>query len=180
MELRVGQCGLRSYLRRELARNLGTRFRHAAGGQLIEDFLKGKEASFFALVDGKDALPLGTARDFKRLGDGDTGPNTGGMGAYSPPYDFPIDMYDQVRERILGPVLRGLLAEGESYIGVLYLVGVFAFLGGLAMIANGISRVMAGPGGWLVRAGDLVLALGGLYGLWVIWDYGFANFHFNI
>ncbi|HEY8949387.1 MAG TPA: serine hydrolase domain-containing protein [Rhizomicrobium sp.] len=75
-----------------------------------------------------------------------------------------------------------LLLGGKlnPYIGVLYVFGVFAFLGGLAMIANGVSRVMGGPGGWLVRAGDLVLALCGLYGLWVIWDYGFANFHFNI
>ncbi|HEY5257646.1 MAG TPA: phosphoribosylglycinamide synthetase C domain-containing protein, partial [Candidatus Baltobacteraceae bacterium] len=60
------------------------------------------------------------ACDYKRAGDGDSGPNTGGMGAYSPPRDFPTDMFDRVRESILAPVLRGLLAEGETYIGVLY------------------------------------------------------------
>jgi len=75
-----------------------------------------------------------------------------------------------------------LLLGGKlnPYIGVLYVLGVFAFLGGLAMVANGVMRALGGPGGWLVRAGDLVLALAGLYGLWAIWAYGFANFHFNI
>jgi phosphoribosylamine--glycine ligase len=64
--------------------------------------------------------PFAAACDYKRAGDGDTGPNTGGMGAYSPPKGFPEDMFDQVREKIIAPVLRGLLAEGEEYIGVLY------------------------------------------------------------
>jgi hypothetical protein len=75
-----------------------------------------------------------------------------------------------------------LLLGGElnPYIGALYVLGVIAVLGGLAMIANGVMRAMGGPGGWLVRAGDLILALAGLYGLWAIWAYGFANFHFNI
>ena len=87
---------------------------------LLEEKLTGREVSVFALADGRAMVPLAAACDYKRAGDGDTGPNTGGMGAYSPPLDFPIDMYDQVRERILAPVLRGLLAEGEEYIGVLY------------------------------------------------------------
>jgi len=68
----------------------------------------------------------------------------------------------------------------NPWIGALYVLGVFAFLGGVAMVANGLLRAKDGPGGWLVRLGDLVLALAGLYGLWAIWDYGFANFHFNI
>lgn len=87
---------------------------------LLEEKLVGREVSVFALCDGRAIVPLAAACDYKRAGDGDTGPNTGGMGAYSPPADFPSDMYDQVRERILGPVLRGLLAEDENYIGVLY------------------------------------------------------------
>ena len=69
---------------------------------------------------GARSLPIAGACDYKRAGDGDTGPNTGGMGAYSPPAGFPDDLYDRVRERILAPVLRGLLAEGEEYVGVLY------------------------------------------------------------
>lgn len=87
---------------------------------LLEERLHGREVSVFALADGRAMVPLAAACDYKRAGDGDTGPNTGGMGAYSPPFDFPTNLYDQVRERILAPVLRGLLAEDESYIGVLY------------------------------------------------------------
>ncbi|HTZ55446.1 MAG TPA: phosphoribosylamine--glycine ligase [Candidatus Acidoferrum sp.] len=87
---------------------------------LLEERLEGHEVSVFALADGRAMLPLAAACDYKRAGDGDTGPNTGGMGAYSPPHGFPDDLFDQVRERILAPVLRGLLAEGERYVGVLY------------------------------------------------------------
>jgi phosphoribosylamine--glycine ligase len=87
---------------------------------LLEERLEGREVSVFALADGRAMVPLAAACDYKRAGDGDTGPNTGGMGAYSPPHGFPEDLFDQVRERILAPVLRGLLAESEVYIGVLY------------------------------------------------------------
>jgi len=87
---------------------------------LVEERLAGREVSVFALADGRALAPIASACDYKRAGDGDTGPNTGGMGAYSPPVGFPDDLEDQVRERILAPVLRGLLAEGEEYVGVLY------------------------------------------------------------
>ncbi len=87
---------------------------------LLEERLDGREVSVFALADGRAMVPLAAACDYKRAGDGDTGPNTGGMGAYSPPHGFPEDLFDRVREAILAPVLRGLLAEGEQYIGVLY------------------------------------------------------------
>lgn len=87
---------------------------------LLEEKLEGREVSVFAISDGRAMFPIASACDYKRAGDGDTGPNTGGMGAYSPPKNFPADLEDQVRERILAPVLRGLLAEGEQYIGVLY------------------------------------------------------------
>ncbi|MDQ6929311.1 MAG: phosphoribosylamine--glycine ligase [Candidatus Eremiobacteraeota bacterium] len=89
-------------------------------GILLEEKLEGREVSVFAISDGRAMLPIAAACDYKRAGDGDTGPNTGGMGAYSPPSGFPDDMFDQVRGKILSPVLRGLLAEGETYIGVLY------------------------------------------------------------
>ncbi|MBS0274241.1 MAG: serine hydrolase [Proteobacteria bacterium] len=68
----------------------------------------------------------------------------------------------------------------SPWLAALYVLGALAFLGGLAMIANGVLRALGGPGGWLARAGDVVLALAGLYGVWAIWAYGFANFHFNI
>jgi phosphoribosylamine---glycine ligase len=87
---------------------------------LLEERLEGREVSVFALADGRAMVPLAAACDYKRAGDGDTGPNTGGMGAYSPPHGFPDDLFDRVRETILAPVLRGLLAESEQYIGVLY------------------------------------------------------------
>ncbi|MDQ2872584.1 MAG: phosphoribosylamine--glycine ligase [Candidatus Eremiobacteraeota bacterium] len=107
---------------RELLRSWYGSGRIPGGGTdvLLEERLEGREISVFALCDGRALYPIAAACDYKRAGDGDTGPNTGGMGAYSPPSSFPENLYDVVRERILSPVLRGLLAEGETYIGVLY------------------------------------------------------------
>ncbi len=87
---------------------------------LLEETLAGREVSVFAIGDGKRFEPIAAACDYKRAGDGDTGPNTGGMGAYSPPAGFPPDLLDIVRERILEPVAAGLAAEHERYVGVLY------------------------------------------------------------
>jgi phosphoribosylamine---glycine ligase len=87
---------------------------------LLEERLHGRELSVFALGDGNTFAPFASACDYKRAGDGDSGPNTGGMGAYSPPSGFPDDMLDVVRARILDPVLRGLRADGERFVGVLY------------------------------------------------------------
>lgn len=87
---------------------------------LLEEKLEGRELSVFAIGDGRALYPFAGACDYKRAGDGDTGPNTGGMGAYSPPQGFPEDIEEQVRARVIAPALRGLLAEGERYIGVLY------------------------------------------------------------
>ncbi|MDQ6825954.1 MAG: phosphoribosylamine--glycine ligase [Candidatus Eremiobacteraeota bacterium] len=87
---------------------------------LLEEKLEGREVSVFALSDGRRMLPIAAACDYKRAGDGDRGPNTGGMGAYSPPVGFPEDLYAQVHERILAPVQRGLESENERYVGVLY------------------------------------------------------------
>ncbi len=98
----------------------GNRVPGGGNDVLLEEKLEGREVSVFALCDGRAMFPIASACDYKRAGDGDTGPNTGGMGAYSPPKGFPADLEDRVRERILAPVLRGLLAEGEQYIGVLY------------------------------------------------------------
>jgi len=87
---------------------------------LLEEKLEGRELSVFAIGDGTHLEIFGSACDYKRVGDNDTGPNTGGMGAYSPPAGFPTNFEEQVRSRILAPALRGLLEEGERYVGVLY------------------------------------------------------------
>lgn len=87
---------------------------------LLEEKLEGREVSVFAVGDGHGFVPFGAACDYKRAADGDEGPNTGGMGAYSPPHGFPDDLYDLVTQRILTPLGRGLAADGERYFGVLY------------------------------------------------------------
>ncbi len=87
---------------------------------VIEDFLPGEEASFFALCDGETAIPLVAAQDHKRAYDGDKGPNTGGMGAYSPAPVFTDAARDQTMEQIILPTLRGMKAEGRPFVGVLF------------------------------------------------------------
>ncbi len=87
---------------------------------VLEERLSGREVSVFAIGDGRAMIPVAAACDYKRAGDGDAGPNTGGMGAYSPPANFPPEFLAVVREQIVGPTLRGLQAEGEEYRGVLY------------------------------------------------------------
>ena len=93
----------------------------AAGAEIVvEEFLAGEEASFFALCDGEHALPLAAAQDHKRVGDGDTGPNTGGMGAYSPCAAVTPAIEAQVIERIILPTARAMARDGHPYKGVLY------------------------------------------------------------
>jgi phosphoribosylamine---glycine ligase len=93
----------------------------AAGAEIVvEDFLTGKEASFFALVDGKDAMPLATAQDYKRVGEGDTGPNTGGMGAFSPAPGFDPALEGVVMERIILPAVAAMQREDRAFKGILY------------------------------------------------------------
>jgi phosphoribosylamine---glycine ligase len=99
----------------------GLRQAHALGGQIvIEEYLEGEELSVFALSDGSRALPLAAARDYKRIGDGDVGPNTGGMGSYSPVPGFGAAGVADLVEQIHQPVLRELAARGAPFIGVLY------------------------------------------------------------
>ncbi len=96
------------------------RFGSAGAEAVIEEFLEGEEASFFALTDGTTILPFGSAQDHKRVGDGDTGPNTGGMGAYSPaPVLTPL-LQGEAIEKILAPTVRTMADEGMPYSGVLY------------------------------------------------------------
>jgi phosphoribosylamine--glycine ligase len=98
----------------------GGRFGAAGAEIVVEEFLAGEEASFFALCDGEHALPLAAAQDHKRVGDGDTGPNTGGMGAYSPCAAVTPAVEAQVMERIIVPTMRGMARDGRPFKGVLY------------------------------------------------------------
>ncbi|CAN6349186.1 unnamed protein product [Urochloa humidicola] len=95
-------------------------FGSAGSRVIIEEFLEGEEASFFALVDGETALPLESAQDHKRVGDGDVGPNTGGMGAYSPAPIVTEELKKKVMESIILPTVKGMTDEGCKFVGVLY------------------------------------------------------------
>jgi phosphoribosylamine--glycine ligase len=87
---------------------------------VVEEFLDGEEASFIAMVDGRFALPMATSQDHKRVGDGDTGPNTGGMGAYSPaPVVTPV-VEQRILREIIAPTVRGMAADGLPFTGFLY------------------------------------------------------------
>ena len=87
---------------------------------VVEQFLEGEEASFIVMVDGEHVLPLATSQDHKRVGDGDTGPNTGGMGAYSPAPVVTPAVHARAMSEVILPTVRGLAAEGTPYIGFLY------------------------------------------------------------
>ncbi len=102
----------------------------AAGAEVvIEEFLEGEEASFFALCDGSNAIAFGAAQDHKRVGDGDTGPNTGGMGAYTPAPVMTAEMMDRTMRDIIQPTLDGMAKRGTPFKGVLF--------AGLMITANG-------------------------------------------
>ena len=94
--------------------------RFGGAGCVIEDFLEGEEASFFVLSDGVHTLPLATAQDHKRVGDGDTGPNTGGMGAYSPAPCMTETLCAEALDKIVKPTVKALHDMGHPYVGVLY------------------------------------------------------------
>ena len=116
-------------------------FGDAGAEVVIEEFLGGEEASFFALCDGETALPLASAQDHKRVGDGDTGPNTGGMGAYSPAPIVTEEMVETIMDTIINPTMAGMKAEDKPYKGILY--------AGL-MIENGQPKLLE----YNVRFGD--------------------------
>ncbi len=98
----------------------GNAFGDAGARVVIEEFLDGEEASFIVMVDGEHVLPMATSQDHKRVGDGDTGLNTGGMGAYSPAPVVTADVHRKVMERVIMPTVRGMAAEGNVYTGFLY------------------------------------------------------------
>ena len=87
---------------------------------VIEEFLQGEEASYFIITDGENYIPIGTAQDHKRIGENDTGPNTGGMGAYSPSFLITAEVEEKIKQKIIEPTLKGMKEIGCPYKGILY------------------------------------------------------------
>ncbi|KXF80388.1 phosphoribosylamine--glycine ligase [Enterovibrio coralii] len=112
----------------------GNAFGEAGHRVVVEEFLDGEEASFIVMVDGKNVLPMATSQDHKRVGNGDTGPNTGGMGAYSPAPVVTAEIHDRVMNEVIFPTVRGMEAEGHPYTGFLY--------AGLMVMADGTPKVI--------------------------------------
>jgi len=98
----------------------GNAFGEAGHRVVIEEFLDGEEASFICMVDGKNILPMATSQDHKRVGEGDTGPNTGGMGAYSPAAVVTPEIHARIMREVIEPTVQGMAAEGNPYTGFLY------------------------------------------------------------
>ncbi len=119
-----------------------SQFGEAGARVVIEEFLAGEEASFISMVDGRTALPMATSQDHKRVGDGDTGPNTGGMGAYSPAPVVTPDVHARVMREVVEPTVRGMIADGMPFTGFLY--------AGLMIDAAGAPKVIE----FNVRFGD--------------------------
>jgi phosphoribosylamine---glycine ligase len=113
---------------------VGNKFGDSGARVVIEEFMDGEEASFFVLCDGRHGLPLATAQDHKRLLDGDLGPNTGGMGAYSPAPIITPSLHAKVMQQVVKPTIAGMLAEGRPFVGFLYV--------GLMIDAAGNPRVV--------------------------------------
>lgn len=111
----------------------GNAFGEAGHRVVVEEFLDGEEASFICMVDGLDVLPMATSQDHKAAHEGDQGPNTGGMGAYSPAPCVDQAMYDAIMEQVIRPTVQGMLDEGRRYRGFLY-AGI--------MICDGIPKVL--------------------------------------
>lgn len=112
----------------------GNAFGDAGARVVIEEFLEGEEASFIVMVDGANVLPMATSQDHKRVGDGDTGPNTGGMGAYSPAPVVTPEVHQRVMDEVIWPTVKGMAAEGNVYTGFLY--------AGLMIDRSGAPRVI--------------------------------------
>ena len=112
----------------------GNAFGDAGSRVVIEEFLDGEEASFIVMVDGKNVLPFATSQDHKRAANGDKGPNTGGMGAYSPAPVVTKEIHDRVMQEVILPTVDGMAAEGNAYTGFLY--------AGLMIMADGTPKVI--------------------------------------
>ena len=115
----VSICYSKEEALRDIKKILDGKFKSSKKA-IIEEFLKGQEASFFVITDGKNYLPIGTAQDHKRIGENDTGPNTGGMGAYSPSLLITEKVEKKIKEKIIEPTLNGMKKKGYPFTGILY------------------------------------------------------------
>jgi phosphoribosylamine--glycine ligase len=112
----------------------GNKFGDAGARVVVEEFLTGEEASFICMVDGKNILPMASSQDHKARDDGDRGPNTGGMGAYSPAPVVSPEIHSRIMKEVIEPTVKGMAAEGMPYTGFLY--------AGLMIDANGTPKVL--------------------------------------
>jgi phosphoribosylamine--glycine ligase len=127
MDLTTAEAAVRDMLS-------GNVFGSAGHRVVIEEYLEGEEASFIVMADGKNILPMATSQDHKRIGEGDTGLNTGGMGAYSPAPVVTPEIHDRIMHEVIGPTIDGMAAEGLPYTGFLY--------AGLMIMADGTPKVI--------------------------------------
>lgn len=127
MELATAEAAVREML-------AGNAFGEAGHRVVIEEYLEGEEASFIVMADGVHVLPMATSQDHKRVGNGDTGPNTGGMGAYSPAPVVTPEIYQRIMQEVILPTVKGMASEGRPYSGFLY--------AGLMIAADGTPKVI--------------------------------------
>jgi phosphoribosylamine--glycine ligase len=127
MDLETAEAAVRDML-------AGNAFGEAGHRVVIEEYLEGEEASFIVMADGKHVLPMATSQDHKRIGDGDTGPNTGGMGAYSPAPVVSEEVHRRIMHEVILPTINGMANEGHPYAGFLY--------AGLMISADGTPKVI--------------------------------------
>ena len=127
MDLATAEAAVRDML-------AGNAFGEAGHRVVVEEYLDGEEASFIVMADGRHVLPMATSQDHKRVGDGDTGPNTGGMGAYSPAPVVTDAVYRRIMDEVIMPTVAGMAAEGLPYTGFLY--------AGLMVMPDGTPRVI--------------------------------------
>ena len=120
----------------------GNKFGDAGARVVVEEFLTGEEASFICMVDGKNILPMASSQDHKARDNGDKGPNTGGMGAYSPAPVVTAEIHDRIMNEVIRPTVDGMAAEGNTYTGFLY--------AGIMVAADGTPKVLE----YNVRFGD--------------------------
>jgi phosphoribosylamine---glycine ligase len=127
MDLNTAEAAVREML-------AGNAFGEAGHRVVIEEYLEGEEASFIVMADGTHVLPMATSQDHKRVGNGDTGPNTGGMGAYSPAPVVTPEIHQRIMQEVILPTVKGMASEGRPYTGFLY--------AGLMIAADGSPKVI--------------------------------------